>query len=183
MGYNPDLEWPFDLEAAKSTFSTEGYEDGLAIHMNTWNREAWIRRAEVYQQQLAPLNITMEIAALEGIDWRASATSNEGYDIALWGEDTYVDPSGMERFMTSAGAGNWMGFNLPEVDALFQQGLSELDPARRDELYQEAARLFYEAAYVVPIYKEVSPLAKARKLQWGTREFRYYDHASWWLQS
>src|SRR5690606_26937994 len=113
----------------------------------------------------SPLNITMEIAALEGIDWRASATSNEGYDIALWGEDTYVDPSGMERFMTSPGLGNWMGFELPEVDALFQQGLSELDESRRNQIYQEAAQLFFDAAYVVPIYKEVSPLAKARKLQ------------------
>src|SRR5690606_28161979 len=60
MGYNPNLEWPFDLEGAQATFAQEGYGDGLAINMNTWNREAWIRRAEVYQQQLSPLNITME---------------------------------------------------------------------------------------------------------------------------
>lgn len=182
-GYNPELTYPYDPDKAKALLAEAGYPNGLAIKMLTWNREAWKRRAEVYQQQLAKIGITSEISALEGIDWRATTKSNQGYDIALWGEGARADPDLMSRFMTSAGQGNWMNFELPEVDKLFLKGRAELDPVARANIYSDAAKIFFDEAYVIPIYSETSPRTKLKTMHWEKRQFLYHTPVTWWLSS
>lgn len=183
MGYNPDLVYPYDPDRAKAILAQAGYGSGLSIKMLTWNREAWKRRAEVYQQQLERVGIRSEISALEGLDWRATTRSNQGYDLALWGETARADPDLMSRFMTSAGQGNWMNFDLPDIDRLFQEGRAAQDTGRRSEIYQRAARLFFDAAYVIPIYGETSPRAKLKVMRWQKRQFLYHSPNTWWLSS
>jgi peptide/nickel transport system substrate-binding protein len=182
-GYNAALTYPYDPEKAKALLAEAGYPNGLAIKMLTWNREAWKRRAEVYQQQLANIGITSEISALEGIDWRATTKSNQGYDIALWGEGSRADPDLMSRFMTSAGQGNWMNFALPEVDKLFLEGRAELDPAKRAEIYSDAAKIFFDEAYVIPIYSETSPRTKLKSMHWDKRQYLFHTPITWWLSA
>jgi peptide/nickel transport system substrate-binding protein len=183
MGHHPDLKVPFDPSRAKDLIAKAGYPNGLEIKMLTWNREAWKRRAEVYQQQLAQVGLRSTITALEGLDWRATTKSNKGYDLALWGEPTRADPDLMSRFMTTEGQGNWMNFNLPEIDKLFVDGRAALDPAKRDEIYRRAVKLYFDAAYVIPIYGETSPRTKLKQMRWQKRQFLYHTPATWWLAS
>ena len=183
MGHHADLKVPYDPTRAKELIAKAGYPNGLEIKMLTWNREAWKRRAEVYQQQLAQVGLRSTITALEGLDWRATTKSNKGYDLALWGEPTRADPDLMSRFMTTEGQGNWMNFTLPEIDKLFVDGRAALDPAKRDEIYRRAAKIYFDVAYVIPIYGETSPRAKLKQMRWQKRQFLYHTPATWWLAS
>ena len=65
--------------------------------------------------------------------------------------------------MTTNGQGNWMNFDLPGIDRLFREGRGVLDPTKRSEYYKRAADLFFESAYVIPIYKETSPFVRRRE--------------------
>jgi ABC-type transport system substrate-binding protein len=183
IGYDAKLVYTYDPDKAKSVVAKAGYPNGLDVKMLTWNREAWIRRAEVYQQQLAGVGMRCHIDALEGLAWRATTKSNRGYDLALWGEEDRADPDGLSRFMTTKGQGNWMNFDLPGIDRLFREGRGVLDPTKRSEYYKRAADLFFESAYVIPIYKETSPFVRRREMHWQKRQYMYHSIATWWLSS
>lgn len=183
MGHDPKLSYTYDPDRAKSLVAKAGYPNGLDVKMLTWNREAWIRRAEVYQQQLARVGMRCHIDALEGLAWRATTKSNKGYDLALWGEEDRADPDGLSRFMTTGGQGNWMNFDLPGIDKLFREGRGLLDPVKRGQNYRRAADLFFESAYVIPIYKETSPFARRKEMHWQKRQYMYHSIATWWLSA
>ena len=183
MGYDARLVYTYDPEKAKSLMAKAGYASGLDVQMLTWNRQAWIARAEVYQQQLARVGMRCHISALEGLAWMSTTRSNRNYDLALWGEEDRADPDGLSRFMTTGGQGNWMNFDLPGIDKLFREGRGALDPTKRADYYKRAADLFFESAYVIPIYKENSPYVRRKEMHWQKRQYIYPSITTWWLSS
>jgi ABC-type transport system substrate-binding protein len=47
---------------------------------------------------------------------------------------------------------NYAHFRSPEMDALLQQGLRELNPGKREEIYLKAHRLWLENLPLIPLF-------------------------------
>jgi oligopeptide transport system substrate-binding protein len=75
------------------------------------------------------------------------------YDIsyAHWIGD-YVDPSTYLELFTSDGGNNSTGWADADYDRLVKAAGAELDPARRNELYQQAEALLLREAPIAPIF-------------------------------
>ncbi|MDQ2652802.1 MAG: peptide ABC transporter substrate-binding protein, partial [Chloroflexota bacterium] len=69
------------------------------------------------------------------------------------------DPDGTSRFHSGyipaqGGAGqNTMQYKNPDLDALWEAGVVEVDPARRVEIYQEAQQIMRDDLAYLPIFQ------------------------------
>jgi ABC-type transport system substrate-binding protein len=63
--------------------------------------------------------------------------------------DTFARPFGQ----TDTGAAGRVGFSDPEIDELLDQGVSELDPAARTEIYVQIQQKMIEAAAFIVLYQ------------------------------
>ena len=65
----------------------------------------------------------------------------------------YADPENwLPAQFGTEGSLNVLGYNNPEVDALFAQAATELDPTERLALYDQAHRIIIEEQAITPIF-------------------------------
>jgi peptide/nickel transport system substrate-binding protein len=75
--------------------------------------------------------------------------------------DTYAGPFGR----TETAAAGRVGYSDPEVDALLDQGLSELDPAKREAIYVQIQEKMIDAAAFIVLYQPVDRKAARAVVQ------------------
>lgn len=63
--------------------------------------------------------------------------------------DTFARPFGQ----TDTGAAGRVGYSDPEVDELLEQGISELDPEARTQVYVQIQQALIEAAPYIILYQ------------------------------
>jgi peptide/nickel transport system substrate-binding protein len=62
IGHDPNAEpLPYDVDAAKELLAEAGYEDGFEVTLSTNDSAARVDLAQYIQNQLADLNITVDI--------------------------------------------------------------------------------------------------------------------------
>ena len=147
-----DVEaWPNDIEAARALLAETPYADGFTI--NFWFNEGnavRARIAELIQDNLRPLNINVEISAIE---WGAylEDTAEGLHDMFILGWVTMTGDAdyGIEPLFHSARVGNPGNRSFyvnPQVDELLERGRMSQDPSERDQIYREVTEiLVYEA--------------------------------------
>jgi len=81
-----------------------------------------------------PLEFPTVIAKLQAHDFQA----------AFGGWGTGTDPYTLENIFKTGEQRNYGQYSNPEVDRLFEEGLRELDPQRREKIYARIATLLYE---------------------------------------
>jgi oligopeptide transport system substrate-binding protein len=64
----------------------------------------------------------------------------------------YADPNSFAELLQSTSGLNDMGYNNPDYDKLVQTASMTVDPAKRDELLQQAEKLVVTDLPIVPIY-------------------------------
>jgi peptide/nickel transport system substrate-binding protein len=91
-------------------------------------------------------------------DWGDSAFDPVGHFEAKW--HTYVEGQ-------PYGRGNFMCYSNPRVDELTKAGETEADPAKRQQIYDEAQQIVYdEAPAVFLILPEVAEASAAGVQNW-----------------
>ena len=108
--------------------------------------------------KLAPMPGAERIAAYRAGDFMAT--------ISPWTPDypdvdTYAGPFGR----TDTAAAGRVGYSDPEVDALLDQGLSELDPAKREAIYVQIQEKMIDAAAFIVLYQPVDRKAARAVVQ------------------
>ena len=58
-----------------------------------------------------------------------------------------IDPAGFSGMFAS---GNMMNFNMPELDALFEEGKATTDTAKRQEVYTKIQQMAADSALFYP---------------------------------
>lgn len=81
-----------------------------------------------------PLEFPTVIAKLQAHDFQA----------AFGGWGTGTDPYTLENIFKTGEQRNYGQYSNPEVDRLFEEGLRELDPQRREQIYARIATILYE---------------------------------------
>jgi peptide/nickel transport system substrate-binding protein len=73
-----------------------------------------------------------------------------------WGAD-YADPHNfVYPFMHSNGYyGRFMALKNDEIDKLCDAGIKNVEPAKRQEVYERLQNIWYEDAIGIPVYQQI----------------------------
>lgn len=153
--YSPQEPYAYNIEKAKELMADAGYADGFTVTIWCDNTTNETRGAEFIQQQLALINITVEVLPMEAnvisdkiyvdekdatvemwyVNWSASSFDPDGSMRNILHGD-YIPP-------TSANTTYWQN---AEFDALLDEARETTDPAKLEELYAQAQAIVWEEA-------------------------------------
>lgn len=135
-----------DPEKARELLAEAGYPDGISFEIDTYTNPAYIPIAEVLQSQLAEAGIEVSIQQLD------SAVLGTGYrtdkTLDTWLTRTPYGAPPIETITNTwlpGASGNPGNFSDPEIDALYEQLMAEIDPAAQNELLQQVTARIVEA--------------------------------------
>ncbi|NJP04577.1 MAG: ABC transporter substrate-binding protein [Chloroflexaceae bacterium] len=168
-----DGECPPDSEQAKALLAEAGYPDGLDVTLFTSNSLApMIPIAKVYQQQAARAGIRVE---LEQVD-------PDAFWIEAWGVEPFF-ATGDAKFPADFSLNLYYRADSPfnvihwddaETAVLLDAARATLDPAERNERYQEVQQyLAHESGYIILFYQD-EIRAFARNVH-GVQPLNHYD--------
>jgi ABC-type transport system substrate-binding protein len=116
------------------------------------NSESKLRKQLVLflREELKSFNIRLQPVFLEYHTFREYLKKGR-YDIGVSGFILDIDYD-MTDIFSSASYFNYANFRSPEMDALLKQGLRELDPGKREEIYLKAHRVWRENLPLIPLF-------------------------------
>ena len=157
FGYNEELEgYEYDPDLAMELLEDAGHADGLEIQLWTNDNPVRVRIAEMVQEQLRLVGVTVNI---EQVEWSAylERTGQGEHDMFIggWSTVTLDADYGLYPLFHSSSigtSGNRTRYANDEVDMLLSDARSETDEERRLKLYEEAQQIIIDEAPLIPIY-------------------------------
>ncbi len=182
-GYTTDVTtYPYDPEKAKELLAAAGAED-LVLTFYYGESTDNTKLGETLQAQLSAVGVTLELEPVESGTWWATFEDG-GYDVSRGGypmEIANTDSAYYDMFH-STGTFNVSRINNPEIDALLDEARTELDSAKRDEIYIKVNQILADEAYFVPLYFQASTVVYNANLKGvkavPTQKYMYKDF-SW----
>lgn len=147
------VTFEYDPERARQLIEQAGFPDGFdagAIKVTSGLVE---KIAQVVQANLADVGITTSIEIVELTSYSVDL-ANGNYTLGITAATIGYDFSMYSIAYTSNAIGsfNFARYNNPEVDALFAQALSAVDPTERNSIYKQILDIIQEDAVYVPIF-------------------------------
>lgn len=190
--YPEDLEGiTYDVELAKQLLAEAGYPNGLEITIRVIAATNYSKPAEIIQDQLRQIGITVNVEQMERATWNEQVYAGGNYDVSFWAHAiTVLDGDfAMYPFFHSSLA-NGQGANMynyknPEVDALLEQARSEQDESVRNDLYRQMCEIILDDAVLVPCYGVYRTMAANTNLKnvYADPMSRYYSYGYSWGES
>ncbi|MFI5397320.1 MAG: ABC transporter substrate-binding protein [Candidatus Binatia bacterium] len=145
-GHDPDLTgYPFDARRARQLLEAAGYAAGFRTTLWVRSDETTLRMAESVQQDLADVNVQIQIKALAWGPFLEAVRSPDLAPFFLLGwEADFPDPSNFLEVLLHSkniGSNNNTNYSNTEVDALLDQAAHTVDSQARVKLLQEVERL------------------------------------------
>jgi peptide/nickel transport system substrate-binding protein len=132
-------------------FKAAPLENPIRLNILT-NSESKLRKQLVLflREELKSFNIHLQPMFLEYHTFREYLKKGR-YDIGVSAFILDIDYD-MTDIFASDSYFNYAHFRSPEMDALLKQGLRELDPGKREEIYLKAHRVWLENLPLVPLF-------------------------------
>lgn len=141
----------YDVELAKEYLAKSDY-DGRSLKITITSDMA--NMAQAIQEDLKAIGITTAINQLDSnAFWAAFADGSCDITITSWGCD-YASLEEQMGFHAGRGYYGKIVYNTPEFDALLDQCGQVWDEAERGKLTQEALKMTYDFANMIPIYED-----------------------------
>ena len=166
-----------DLEKAKALLAEAGHGDGgFKITIDTLNESPFQEIAQSVQQNLSKIGIESEIILSEGKTlWPKYRARKHELIVARWSPD-YVDPhsnadsfahnpdNSLEAKLTGklAWRTSWAD---PDVNALTELAASEVDLAKREQLYQDLQKKVQEVSPFSIMFQHAEQVAMRKNVQ------------------
>ncbi|MCL6647834.1 MAG: ABC transporter substrate-binding protein [Chloroflexi bacterium] len=174
LGYNPALQpYPYDPAKAKQLLAEAGYPNGLRLPMTMINL-ATINKdlAQIVADQLKQVGVEIDIQIKETAIWLQDyygpPERRPGLFVQVINWDQTFEPDSVYRWYSSdvpvENGRRWLD---EAFDRQYQAARSELDRARRGQLYQEAARLIREGAVAIFGWQVFGVFAGKKNLEVG----------------
>ena len=150
--------YAFNLEKAKSLLKEAGYENGFKAKLWGSNNSAAIKAMEFLQQQLAQINVEVEVVPMEAgtlSDKIWSVQNADDAEIELyyggWSPSTGDADWGIRPLLGGSEAFPPQSYNVAyyeneEVDELILSALQTADLEKRGQAYGEAQNIIWEEA-------------------------------------
>jgi len=170
--YNPNLPaHEYNPDLANQILDEAGWERGddgirekdgvrLSFTNSTTAGNTVREQAQVYLQQTwAEIGVEMEINNMPAAVIWGDFYLNSEFDTVMVGNSYGVgaDPDPTLAFHSESASGNTgtnvLQLNDPELDALLEQGVAELDQEARVPIYHDIQRVLRENLYLLPIFQ------------------------------
>lgn len=147
---NPTLKpYPYDPEKARALLKEAGFtknakgileRDGkpFAFEIITNQNKEREKSAVIIQRRLKEIGIDVKIRAIEWASFISRFINTGDFDVVILGWGLGLDPDQYNIWHSSQqapGQFNFIGYNNPAVDKLLEQGRTELNPDKRQEIY------------------------------------------------
>ena len=148
----PECLYEQDFDAAKTKLAEAGWADGFEIDLYTADICAdWTALTEIFQQQAANADITVNIKNVSSDGFWSEAWMIEPFVMTCWNERT------TDQFLNEIyrGGGSWNEsyWNVPEFDALLDAARAEMDFEKRKANYQAAQTMLHlDGGTIIPYY-------------------------------
>ncbi|MCR4658020.1 MAG: ABC transporter substrate-binding protein [Lachnospiraceae bacterium] len=157
--------YPHDIDKAKELLKEAGYENGFSFKITVpSNYQPHIDTAQVLVEQFKEIGVTADINLVEWNSWLSDVYSDRNFESTVIG----VDASSMtarallERFVSDAG-NNFINFNDPEYDEIFNKAISTADDEESTAYYKDLERILAEDAANVYLQDMAEFVALNRK--------------------
>jgi peptide/nickel transport system substrate-binding protein len=159
--YKPGTRWsnpklvPYDYnpEKARTLLKQAGFilnangileRDGkpLSFEIITNQNKEREKSAVIIQRRLKEVGIDVKIRAIEWASFISRFINTGDFDVVILGWGLGLDPDQYNIWHSSQqapGQFNFIGYNNPSIDTLLEQGRTELNPDKRQEIYHAFA--------------------------------------------
>lgn len=167
LGYDASLDamYSYNPDKAKALLDQAGWtlsgkvrtKNGQPLKLNFVNiaNFGFDDISLLMQAQFQDLGIQTDISA-QSFSTVAQTYNNGDHNLAdffYYQDDPYLMRALYACDQIKSGF-NWMHYCNPDLDQLVEQGNATADPARRGQIYAQAAKIVMEAAVVIPIYQQ-----------------------------
>ena len=146
MGYLEDTGYPgHDLDKAKALVRQYEQETGLPFEFTITSTPdtGIIATAELVKQYAEDAGATVKLAQVEQTQLISTAIAGN-FNAILWRNHPGGDPDAQYVWWHSGSPVNFGKFSDPEIDRLLDEGRSEPDTTKREQIYQDLNRRFSE---------------------------------------
>jgi peptide/nickel transport system substrate-binding protein len=166
-GYVKNPGFPkFNLK--KATALAKKYKDAhggqFSVVLEHTNDPANSAEAQLIKEQLAKAGIDATLKQDDQTAFVVAAVSGN-FSIMLWRQHPGDDPDGQYVWWNTGSLVNFGKIADPELQALIDQGRSEMDPAKRKAIYQQVDKLFGKKVYNIWAYYADWTVAAQKNVQ------------------
>ncbi|MEU2039363.1 ABC transporter family substrate-binding protein [Nocardia niwae] len=140
-------------------------KDGRKLELRDvmYQQDQWVQTAQIVQQNLAKVGVKLSIQTVPGTGLFTNVIDPGNFDLAQFSWNGSVLPlSGLRQIYYYDPAdlqGNKARIGTPELNALIDRTLSELDPDKAIQLANECDRMIFEEGYSVPLHQAAGTYA------------------------
>lgn len=173
-GNRESVTYDYDPDRAREILEQEGATN-LNVTLDILNQSERLTAAQVIQANLADVGIQCEIKQNDsGTFWTLGSKEGDYWNklqLVLSRFSMEPDPSWATAWFVpeQIGIWNWERFNSAEFEQLHAEGMTELDPAKRDEIYRRMQDLMDESGCYVFLTHEVTGIIHRDNLEPGLR--------------
>ncbi len=173
----PELvdKYPHDVAKAKELLAQAGYPDGFDMTISVPNNyQPHMDTAEVVAEQLREAGINVTIQPVEWSTWLDTIYNGRQFQATVVGVDAanMTARAMLERFTSDYGK-NFINYNTPAYDALFQQAINAQDEATQTDLYKQMEAMLADTAANVYI-QDLCDLVAMRQDLGGLKFYPIY---------
>ena len=173
----PELvdKYPHDVAKAKELLAQAGYPDGFDMTISVPNNyQPHMDTAEVVAEQLREAGINVTIQPVEWSTWLDTIYNGRQFQATVVGVDAanMTARAMLERFTSDYGK-NFINYNNPAYDTLFQQAINAQDEATQTDLYKQMEAMLAETAANVYI-QDLCDLVAMRQDLGGLKFYPIY---------
>lgn len=173
----PELvdKYPHDVAKAKELLAQAGYPDGFDMTISVPNNyQPHMDTAEVVAEQLREAGINVTIQPVEWSTWLDTIYNGRQFQATVVGVDAanMTARAMLERFTSDYGK-NFINYNNPGYDALFQKAINAQDEAGQTDLYKQMETMLADTAANVYI-QDLCDLVAMRQDLGGLKFYPIY---------
>lgn len=173
----PELvdKYPHDVAKAKELLAQAGYPDGFDMTISVPNNyQPHMDTAEVVAEQLREAGINVTIQPVEWSTWLDTIYNGRQFQATVVGVDAanMTARAMLERFTSDYGK-NFINYNNPAYDTLFQQAINAQDEATQTDLYKQMESMLADTAANVYI-QDLCDLVAMRQDLGGLKFYPIY---------
>lgn len=173
----PELvdKYPHDVAKAKELLAQAGYPDGFDMTISVPNNyQPHMDTAEVVAEQLREAGINVTIQPVEWSTWLDTIYNGRQFQATMVGVDAanMTARAMLERFTSDYGK-NFINYNNPAYDALFQKAINAQDEAGQTDLYKQMETMLADTAANVYI-QDLCDLVAMRQDLGGLKFYPIY---------
>jgi peptide/nickel transport system substrate-binding protein len=134
-----------NLEKAREHFAAAGLQQGTEITMLLMPNQ--VDAGDIIDAMLSQVGFRVKFEIVDSAAW-STRGANMDYDMIMGTMTGIFDPDRPYGYLTNSSGGNWLvgGYGNPEMDAMLTQGVSEVDVAKRQQIYTQVVEKVQEDA-------------------------------------